>query len=244
MSAEAVQIVGAMRAGGVLIIADHASNHVPADIDLGVPSAWLDLHIALDIGVDPVARALVGQGAADAAVLGGSSRLVIDLNREPDHPGLIPAASDGRSITGNATLTLQERAQRIVRFYAPYHDLLTCELNDNRPAMIVSLHSFTPALASAPDTARPWDVGILYNRDTRLVAPAIASLTASGRHVGDQQPYSGAQLNATMNRHGEANDIPYVGIEMRQDHVGDGAGVGLFARDLAKMIADCRNSLA
>ena len=41
--------------------------------------------------------------------------------------------------------------------------------------------------------------------------------------VGDQLPYSGKLLNATMNRHAESNGIPYVGIEMRQDLVGDAA---------------------
>ena len=53
--------------------------------------------------------------------------------------------------------------------------------------------------------------------------------------VGDQQPYSGKLLNATMNRHAEANDIPYIGIEMRQDLVGDAAGQAVFAEKLAKM---------
>ena len=46
------------------------------------------------------------------------------------------------------------------------------------PALIVSLHSFTPVLESRPDEARPWDVGVLYNRDYRLAPAAIASLSA------------------------------------------------------------------
>jgi predicted N-formylglutamate amidohydrolase len=244
MSANAIAMVGTPRAGGVLIIADHASDAVPPDIDLKIPAAWLRLHIALDIGVDLVARALVGAGHVDAAALGGVSRLVIDLNREEDHPGLIPAISDGKAIVGNAGLSAADRAFRLSRFYHPYHLALTRILAAHRPAMIVSLHSFTPTLETVPDAARPWDVGILYNRDTRLVGVAIDALTRCGLNVGDQQPYSGALLNATMNRHAEANDIPYVGVEMRQDHVCDAAGVTRFARHLAKMIDACRNSLA
>ena len=76
---------------------------------------------------------------------------------------------------------------------------------------------------------------MLYNEDSRLAAPAIAALEAEGLIVGDQLPYSGKLLNATMNRHAEANAIPYVGIEMRQDLVGDAAGQALFAARLARM---------
>ena len=38
-----------------------------------------------------------------------------------------------------------------------------------------------------------------------------------------------------MNRHAEGNAIPYVGIEMRQDLVGDAEGQALFAEQLTKM---------
>ena len=38
--------------------------------------------------------------------------------------------------------------------------------------------------------------------------------------VGDQEPYSGVLLNATMNRHCEPFGRPYVGIELRQDIAG------------------------
>ena len=67
-----------------------------------------------------------------------------------------------------------------------------------------------------------------------LVLP-VAALAAEGLTVGDQLPYSGKLLNATMNRHAEANAIPYVGIEMRQDLVGDAAGHARFAEQLSRM---------
>ena len=78
-------------------------------------------------------------------------------------------------------------------------------------------------------------LGVLYNEDDRLAATAIAALEAEELTVGDQLPYSGKLLNATMNRHAEGNAIPYVGIEMRQDLVGDAAGQALFAARLARM---------
>jgi predicted N-formylglutamate amidohydrolase len=150
-------------------------------------------------------------------------------------PGVLPIASDGHAVPGNA-LDDAAREARLARFFRPYHAHIAATIVARRPAMILSLHSFTPSLASHPDQARPWHVGVLYNRDDRLVAGAIAALEAEGLIVGDQQPYSGQLLNATMNRHAEANGIPYVGIEMRQDLVGDAAGQARFAGHLSRMV--------
>ncbi len=231
---EAWRQLGTPRAGGFLLIADHASNHVPPDIDLGIDSALLSNHIAVDIGVAEVAALLVQDGPVDAAILGGVSRLVVDCNREEDAPGVLPIASDGHAVPGNA-LDDAAREGRLARFFRPYHDHIAATIAAYRPAMILSLHSFTPSLAAHPDQERPWHVGVLYNEDERLAAAAIAALAAEGLNVGDQLPYSGKLLNATMNRHAEGNAIPYVGIEMRQDLVSDGAGQRLFAERLARM---------
>ncbi|WP_447762403.1 N-formylglutamate amidohydrolase [Sphingopyxis panaciterrae] len=231
---EAWRQVGVARAGGVLLIADHASAHVPDDIDLGIDPALLREHIAIDIGVADVAALLVESGAVGAAILGGVSRLVVDCNREEEAPGALPIASDGHAIPGNA-LDPEAREVRLARFFRPYHDHIAATIMAERPAMILSLHSFTPRLASDPGQARPWQVGVLYNEDDRLAAAAIAALEAEGLIVGDQQPYSGKLLNATMNRHAEGNGIPYVGIEMRQDMVRDPEGQALFAERLARM---------
>lgn len=226
--------LGRPRAGGVLLIGDHASAHVPGDIDLGIDPALLRQHVAIDIGVAEVAALLVESGAVDAAILGGVSRLVVDCNRDEDAPGAVPIASDGHAIPGNA-LDHDGREARMALFFRPYHAHIAATIAAHRPAMILSLHSFTPSLASDPEQSRPWHVGVLYNEDDRLAGPAIVALRAEGLTVGDQLPYSGKLLNATMNRHAEANGIPYVGIEMRQDLVGDGAGQALFAERLLRM---------
>ena len=231
---EASRQLGTPRTGGILLIADHASNHVPDDIDLGIDAALLTNHIAIDIGVAEVAELLVESGAVDAAILGGVSRLVVDCNREEEAPGVLPIASDGHAVPGNA-LDDAGREARLERFFRPYHAHIAATIAAHRPAMILSLHSFTPSLASHPEQVRPWHVGVLYNEDDRLAAAAIAALAAEGLNVGDQLPYSGKLLNATMNRHAESNAIPYVGIEMRQDLVGDAADQALFAARLARM---------
>jgi predicted N-formylglutamate amidohydrolase len=229
MSAEAWRLIGEPRFGGILVVSDHASNHVPADIDLGIDPALMGEHIALDIGVAEVAECMAARRGI-AAFLGQVSRLVCDLNREEDSPGLVPPVSDGHVVPGNAGPV---REERLARFHRPYHQALADLLDRAPPALILSLHSFTPGLKSNPQELRPWQVGVLYNQDDRAPRLAIPMLQAEGLIVGDQQPYSGKLLNATMNRHAEAEGRPYLGIEVRQDLIADAAGQALWAERLA-----------
>lgn len=207
----------------LLIIADHASNRVPPGIDLGIDVALLHNHIAVDIGTEALAEALAAELGA-AAIIACVTRLAVDCNREPEVPGVIPVASDGHVIPGNLALTAIERALRIDAIHIPYHDAITAEIARQRPKLIVSVHSFTPQLATRPDEARPWPIGILYNRDDRAACLGLDWLAEQGINAGDNEPYSGRDLNYTMNRHAEANGIPYLGIELRQDEIGDAAG--------------------
>jgi predicted N-formylglutamate amidohydrolase len=227
----AFEIIGAPKKGGILIIADHSSNNVPGDAALGLSDEILASHIAWDIGVDAVSRLIV-QNSGFSAILATNSRLLVDLNRYEDEAAVVPVRSDGIDIAGNK-LSSKERGKRLELYYRPYHDAITSCLLRNRPRLILSLHSFTPKLASNPDQARPWEIGVLYNDDNRAACAAIPLLTDYGFNVGDQLPYSGKLLNATMNRHAEANGIAYLGIEMRQDLVGDGAGQARFAAILS-----------
>lgn len=234
MAGEAYRLLGTPRFGGVLVVSDHASNDVPADIDLGIAPELLGQHIAVDIGVAQVG-ALMAARPGIAAFQGGVSRLVCDFNREEHAPAVIPIASDGHAIPGNL-LDHQAHQARLERFYHPYHQALAARLDDCPPALILSLHSFTPCLESHPDEPRPWHCGVLYNEDERAAKLALRLLAKEpGLIVGDQQPYSGRLLNATMNRHAEAEGRPYVGIEVRQDLIADAAGQAQWAERLARL---------
>lgn len=235
--AKARQDIATGSATGILLIADHASNHVPEGIDLGIAPELLDTHIAIDIGVPELAAALC-ERLGISAILGSISRLVVDLNREDHAPHIIPIASDGHAIPGNA-LSHDEREARIERYWRPYHDEIARTIAARRPRMLVSLHSFTPQLATQPDEERAWEIGILYNNDDRAARIAIPAFEAKGVLVGDQKPYSGKLLNATMDRHGEANGIAYLGIEMRQDLIRDALGVSQWVDVIAPVVQDC-----
>lgn len=223
--------IGGAAEHGIVLVSDHASNRVPEGTDLGIAPELLDEHIAIDIGVAGVAEELAARHGIPAH-LADISRLVVDLHREEDHPGLIPASSDGHDVPGNAA---PDRPDRIARFHRPYHDAMAQWLDAMAPRLIVSLHSFTPALASDPGAPRPWDVGLLYNRKGEPARIAIDLFAQMGLTVGDNEPYSGRQLNATMNRHAEALDRDYLAIEVRNDHIRDAAGQALWADRIARV---------
>ena len=224
------------RAQELLLLCDHASNQVPANIDLGIDPALLDLHIAIDIGAAPLTRSLADRLGAPA-ILGAVSRLVIDLHREPDHPNLVPHHSDGYEIIGNLQINSEERLRR---FHAPYHALIDAHIAERRPELILSLHSFTPQLERGGEP-RPWEVGVLYNQDERAARIAVPWLAGQGLVTGDNEPYSGKLLNATLNRHAEANGIPSIAIEVRNDLIRDAVGVARWT-DILEALA--RNLLA
>jgi predicted N-formylglutamate amidohydrolase len=203
--------------GPIFLLCDHASNALPPG-GLGLNPALLSTHIAYDIGAAAVTRALADAYGAPA-VLGSWSRLLIDLNRGADDPTLVMKLSDGSIIPGNRDAGSAEVARRIAEFHAPYHAAIEAALDRIGPdAVLVSMHSFTPAWKGRP---RPWEVGILYDRDVRLAVPLMARLADAGFIVGDNEPYSGALEGDTLWRHGTMRGLPHVLIEMRQDLVGD-----------------------
>ncbi|MDD3799806.1 MAG: N-formylglutamate amidohydrolase, partial [Novosphingobium sp.] len=231
MNEEAFRIVGTPRFGGILVVADHASNRVPDGIDLGIDPALMDEHIAIDIGVAGIAEKMAAR-AGTAALLGNVSRLVCDTNRTEQDPAAIPEVSDGRAIPGNVGI---DREARLARFHRPFHAQLTRLLEETPPSLTLILHSYTLCLASEPGQTRPWHCGLLYDRDERGARAAFPLLEAEGLIVGDQLPYSGKVYNAAIERHVESEGRPYLYIEIRQDLIADDAGQAEWAERMTRI---------
>ncbi|RGP40492.1 N-formylglutamate deformylase [Altererythrobacter insulae] len=227
--------IGDPRQGGIVCVVDHATNFVPDDIQLGISSELLNQHIAFDIGVEGIAGRMARRDGI-AAHLATVSRLVCDMHREEDHKNVVPMDSDGHLIPGNIGADIEDRLNR---FHRPYHLALKEWLDGIEPELIISLHSFTPKLETS-DEQRPWEVALLYNRDDRAARHAIRLFGQQGLNVGDNQPYSGKELNATMNRHAEEQGRPYMAIEVRQDLIATRAEQSRWAN----MITDVANRVA
>lgn len=226
------------RKTGLILLADHASNGLPAEYgSLGLPAAEFERHIAYDIGVEAVTRSLAAMLGCPA-LMTRFSRLLIDPNRGADDPTLIMRLSDGAIIPGNARMGEDERARRIARFYRPYHDAIANEVDqclvDGSVPALVSVHSFTPFWKGTP---RPWHVGILWERDHRFSDRLIAAFQAMGDLVvGDNEPYAGNLEGDTLYVHGLGRGLAHVLIEIRQDLIATQSGVDEWVERLSRAI--------
>ncbi len=225
----------------LLLICEHASAVIPTDLNnLGLNPADRHRHIAVDIGAAAVTRGLSTRLQAPA-VLAGVSRLVIDCNRPPDDPSALPETSDGTPIPGNIALTAEAKAERVKRYHQPFHaavaDTLTQLRRYHPDPVIVSVHSFTPALRDQPP--RPWHGGVLWGEDGRVAVPLMMALRAeAGLLIGDNQPYSGRSLFYSLTEHAVRAGLRHVALEIRQDLIADDTGVAAWVARLSPVLRD------
>ena len=229
-----------------LLTCDHYGRLIPRALgDLGLPASELMRHIAWDIGIASVTEQL--SAALDAtAVLQTYSRLVIDCNRPPCVASSIPVLSEATAVPGNDGLTRAAAQARRQAIFEPYHrritEVIDRRLREGMPTVLVSLHSFTPVYAGV---ARPWHVGTLYHRETRLPPLLLQLFRGEGDLVvGDNEPYAVSdETDYTIPVHAEARGLMNSGIEIRQDLIADQAGERQWADRLARIFAEVEATL-
>jgi predicted N-formylglutamate amidohydrolase len=225
----------------LVLISDHAGRAVPKRLGmLGLTRAELDRHIGWDIGIGAMARHMAASLDAPA-VIGGYSRLVIDCNRRLNDPTSIAQESDRIPVPGNRGLSAADRQARSEAIFHPYHRAIDGIIAQKRrtgpdPA-VISLHSFTPQMNGF---ARPWHIGVLWHRDARLPVPLMARLRREpGVVVGDNEPYSGRDEHGySIPAHAEAAGLPHALFEVRQDLIGDQAGIAAWGDRLVAVLRD------
>ncbi|MEM9814503.1 MAG: N-formylglutamate amidohydrolase [Pseudomonadota bacterium] len=239
---EPVETVPALPDGqtDILLLCDHASNAEPPGIALGIAEKDMTRHIAWDVGARGVTLAMA-EALGSPAVLSRFSRLVIDPNRGEDDPTLLMKLYDGTLIPGNRYADAAERERRLATCHRPYHQAITATIDAmiaaGQTPKLVSIHSFTPQLRGRPP--RPWHVGLLWDRDARLVEPLFETLAeerlADGTPlvIGDNEPYTGALEGDCLYRHGTSRGIPHVLIEVRNDLIATADTQGSWGRLLA-----------
>ena len=229
-----------------LIVADHAGNTVPRTLGgLGVPPNEYERHIAFDIGIGAVSRLIAD--ALDATLIQQNySRLVIDCNRTPGSETSMPEISERTPIPGNVELSERAKAARVREIFRPYHDAIEAALDRRRqarrPTALIAMHSFTPVYMGV---TRPWQTGVLYNRDPRFAHRLMALLQhENGLTVGDNEPYSVTDASDyTIPVHGERRGLHHVAVEIRQDLIADARGQRTWGDLLARLLPQAYRAL-
>ncbi len=215
----------------ILLVCDHASCRFPETLgDMGLDPFARRCHLAIDIGAGSLTESLA-ESLGVTAVLAQYSRLVVDCNRNLLDTSAFLEFGDGIIVPGNHNLSKAHRELRANEIYYPYHEGVDAQVRrltaqGPKPALI-SIHSFTPVLNGV---FRPWEIGVLWDKDESLKEIFLEDFRAAGFLVGDNEPYSGkAPADYTVDNHGEANGLPCLGIEIRQDLIGDARGVDRIA---------------
>ncbi|MGE5386855.1 MAG: N-formylglutamate amidohydrolase [Betaproteobacteria bacterium] len=204
-----------------LVTCEHGGNRVPPELAAIFEGcdALLQSHRGLDLGAALLAQEMAR--ALDAvAIIATTSRLVVDLNRSPGHPGLFSEPMRC------ASTTLRE--QTLVRHYRPYRQqvetLVTKNLATGRQVIHISSHSFTPNLDGRERAA---DIGLLYDPGRAGEVPlARAWLSALRRHAPELTvrrnfPYRGKSDGFCTYLRRQHPEERYIGIELEvnQKHV-------------------------
>ncbi|MDB5492058.1 MAG: N-formylglutamate amidohydrolase [Micavibrio sp.] len=224
--------------GNILLICEHGGNAMPQSFRLlGLDPGDMNTHAAIDLGARTLTETLAATMDV-SAICANYSRLIIDLNRFPDAPDLIPANCENKPVPGNSNLTAHARDLRRQEFYDPFHDHIRDWLDRRAaagtPSAVVTLHSYTPTLGK---TARAEEICIVSNTDRRLADPALNDFRQAGYKVGDNKPFDGRRrVSATFNRHGDDRGIPCLMIEYRNDLLQDKTMAPVLAAQTAAIL--------
>ncbi|MCH7830090.1 MAG: N-formylglutamate amidohydrolase [Proteobacteria bacterium] len=240
------KVLNSLSKSPILLVCDHASCRFPKSLgNMGLDPFTRRCHLAVDIGAGALTENLA-RSLGVTAVLARYSRLVIDCNRALLDPGAFLEFGDGVIVSGNRNLQPADKERRAAALYWPYHDAVDEQIKRLQAAgtapAFIAVHSFTPVLNGE---ARPWQMGLLWDKDRRLRDIFIEDFAAAGYVVGDNEPYSGkAPQDFTVDFHAEKIDLPHIGIEIRQDLIDDDAGVAEIARVMHKIIASIPERIA
>lgn len=235
--AEVFKIINPDGKSDFLLVCDHASNRVPKSLNnLGLTDGQLNDHIAWDPGAAQVALKL-SQLLDATLVMSCFSRLVVDCNRALVSPQLIAPISDGIKVPANQDLTDEERQQRIDTFFKPYHYAIESILDqrNGRSTTLLSIHSFSPALAeSGEDLARPWHIGLSFKEYDKLINHLYAELMKDKQLcVGYHQPYAvDEEFDYTLIEHGFKQNLEHGMVEIRQDQLATEKSAEMWAQRL------------
>lgn len=198
----------------LLLTCEHASNRLPAG--WSAEDDWLkSTHWAWDIGAAEITRHLARETGA-GAVLATWSRLLVDLNRGHTGRNLFRTVADGRPVQMNLELSEAGRAERLERYWVPFHDAVAARVSGKN---VFSVHSFTPVYEGS---RRSLEMGVLFYEDEPRAQAFADALIRAGFETRLNEPYSGmGGMMYSAHRHARAAQTRSLELEIRQDLLED-----------------------
>lgn len=197
----------------LVISCEHGGNEVPSRFGALFQghARLLASHRGWDPGALELAIALAAQTRAPL-IASKVTRLLVDLNRSEDNPGLWSTIS--------STLTAVEQRRVLARFYRPYRrkaERHVRQASTRGRVVHLSVHTFTPVLRGE---RRRVDIGVLFD-PSRPFESAVAQRLMHAcsdafpkLRVRANEPYRGTDDGFTTLLRTRIPDAQYAGIEI------------------------------
>lgn len=222
----------------VLVTCEHAGCQTPDEC-----RAWfrghervLRTHRGYDIGAAGVAREMASR-LRTRAMLHHTSRLIVEINRSPDHASLFSEFTKG--------LPDSVRAALVERHYTPHRAeverAITRLVGRGVRVFHAGIHSFTRQLG---DERREVQIGLLFD-PARVFESEVCHLWAEAIRCADaaldvrfNEPYKGIDDGLTTYLRTRFSDAEYAGVEVeiRNDLILRGAQQRRFGALLASTV--------
>ena len=198
----------------IFITCEHGGNRIPAKYRplFRKASALLQSHRGYDPGALALARDFARTFEAEL-VYSTTCRLLVELNRSPNHPQLFSDITK--------SLPPEERRRLLERYYFPYREWVESQVRlavaKGRRILHVSSHSFTPSLHGIERRA---DVGLLYDprrrAETEFCAAWQRELKRADPRLVERRnyPYRGYADGLTTYLRKRYPDPAYAGVEL------------------------------
>ena len=232
-----VEFISGSAESRIMLVCEHGGRAVPATLASRVPPQEdMDRHIAYDVGAAQVARGLAAALGAPLAIQ-RYSRLVVDCNRQRHAEDLAPKVADGSTIPFNSELSDASLDERWQMIHQPFHNAVAEEIDQSQPQALIAIHSFTPQMRDGEP--RPMELGFLVHQSRPLAEELRKQALAQEPQLRidlDAPYFVNMEVDYTIPTHAVGRGLPHVLIEIRNDLIGDEAGVARWSDLLARAI--------
>ncbi len=232
----------AKQAWKIILSCEHGGNKIPSPWRKHFCTedrADIDTHRGWDIGALAIARLLQKQFDCEL-YFSTTTRLLVDLNRSPQHPHCFGISY--------RELSPEDKLAILTEHYFPYREAVSAALEKlhkkKQKILHVSVHSFTPVLRGE---VRKADVALLYDPKRKQEKLWADRWLEQMRHTEPQfryrrnYPYLGTAdaFTTALRRQFPENAYAGLEVEVNQKHIDSLVGQRAIAKLLIDSLAPC-----